>query len=97
MHFFFRNRQMLHASRYNRELTCFQSYIAIMQFDHQSSLHDKEQFILVLMAVPDKLTLELCQLNIRVVQLACNLWAPILMKERKFLVEVHFVHESCLP
>jgi hypothetical protein len=51
-----------------------------------------EQLVLFIMMVPDKLTLDLDQLNQMVVDSSGDLLAPLLLKQRKLLIDIHLIH-----
>jgi len=80
MHFFFSDRQVFDPFGNNDKLAFLQVNITIPQFDQQVSFHNEEQLVLVLVLMPDKLALEFGQLDVGVIELACNLRAPVLLK-----------------
>jgi protein-disulfide isomerase/rhodanese-related sulfurtransferase/uncharacterized membrane protein len=58
----------------------------------QPSANHQEQFVFLLVVVPDELALELHQLHVRIVHLAGNLRRPVLGKLRQLLRHIYDFH-----
>src|SRR5205085_6804354 len=94
VYFFGSHGQMLHSLRNDDEFAGIQFDRSVAQVDGQSALDDKEELIFVLMLVPDELALKLHQLNLRVVYLAGDFRAPMVVEEPEFLAEIDFLDHT---
>jgi hypothetical protein len=54
---------------------------------------DQEQFVLVVVVVPDERPLEFDQLDHLAVQLTDDFRLPVVAELRQFLAEIHLVHD----
>jgi hypothetical protein len=59
---------VLDTSRHHEQLTWAQSHIAVAQLDGQFTVDDEEQFVGVVMGVPDELALDFHDFDLVVVQ-----------------------------
>jgi len=64
----------------DHEFALIDPQVSIAQPDQQTALEHEEQLILVSVVVPDKLALELDQLELHVVDLVGDLGAPVVLK-----------------
>ena len=94
MNFLFRYRAMLDAPGHDEELALFQPDVAIPEFHPESPLDDKEEFIFVVVLVPDKLALEFYQLDVLPVQLPDDPGALVIVEEGELLTQVHLGDRS---
>ena len=90
---FFCDGQVFDASRHDYELTWFETHIMATKLDHQAAAHHEKQFVFVRVLMPDKLALELSELDIRVVEFADNLRTPEVVEESELLAQIHLVHK----
>ena len=88
------NGEMLNASGNDDELALFQPNVAIGQPDQQSSLYDEEEFILRIVMMPDELSLDLHQFDVRVVELADDLRTPVVLEEAELASKVYLFRLS---
>ena len=84
---------MFNATRHDQELACYQPDVPIPKLHAKPALDDEEEFVLVVVVVPDERPLELDQLHLLAVQLADNLRLPLVAELRQLLAEVHLVHD----
>jgi len=94
MSLFLGNGEMLHASGNDHELALFQPDVAIRQPDQQCPLHDKEELILSIVMMPDELSLDLHQFDVRVVELADDLRTPVVLEEAELASKVYLFRLS---
>ena len=83
MDFFFRTGMVLHTSRDDDEFAgCDIEALIVSRFvtvvHAKTSMHDQEEFVLVVVVVPDELALKLDQLDLLSIQFADNLRAPVI-------------------
>jgi hypothetical protein len=98
VHFILSYRQVIRAARNYYEFTGTDANLAVAEFYEQPAFDDEEQFILVLVMVPDEIALHLREFDVRVVQLPDDLWTPVIAEEREFISHVHLFHgPSLLP
>src|SRR3989441_10586835 len=87
---------MLDAVWNDDELARLDHEVLVSQLHPQPALHDQKQLILVLVMVPDELTLELGELDEVVVHLAHDFGTPLILKPAEHLGEIDFAdtHEA---
>ncbi len=85
---------VLHAPGHDQELALLQADLSVTEVHAEPSLHDQEEFVLVVVLVPDELALELDQLDVLAVEFADDLRAPVVLEEGQLLGEVHLVDVS---
>jgi hypothetical protein len=88
------HRTMLHASRDDKEFTFFEPHCAISKLHPKAALDHQEEFVFILMAMPDEWSAELGQLNLLAVEFSDDLGFPVFCEERKFLLQIYFFHSS---
>src|ERR1051326_531325 len=81
---------MLDAARDDYKFAGVQVYLAIAQLDKQVPGDDQEEFVLLLMMMPDKFSLQFDELDVRIVQLAYNFRTPGIVKLREFFGQAYF-------
>ncbi len=86
------DRPVLNASGHDQELASLKLNTPISELHAEPTIHDQEEFIFVIMLVPNELALELHQLDLLAVQFAHDLRAPIVTEERQLIAEVDFLH-----
>ena len=91
MNFVLCDRTVFDATRDDAELPFAELDVAVTKADRERTLYDKEEFILMLMPVPDELSLQLCELYMLSVQLADDLRRPLIGEEGELFGEVDFV------
>jgi hypothetical protein len=69
----------------------------VLHFDLHRALDNDEHLVGVLMIVPDKLTLEFSQLELKVVHICDDAWAPVFVEQGQFLCQVDGGHEPLRP
>src|ERR1039457_7469472 len=60
----------------------------------QRPFHHREQLVLVVVVMPNKLAVQLHQLYVGVVYLAHDLWAVVISEQRQLLREIDLVHSN---
>jgi len=90
--FLFGDGEMFHASGDDDELALVQLDVSIPQPDQQLALDDQKQFVFGIVVMPDKLALEFCQLDVRIVEFARDAGMPLVLKEIKLVREIDLFH-----
>jgi hypothetical protein len=90
----FGDRTMFDATGHDEELPLLQTDVTLPELHPESSFDHQEEFIFAVMLVPDKLTLELGQLDVLPVQLAHNLGAPVIVEESELFPDIHLGYPS---
>ena len=80
------DRAMLDAPRDDQELSFLQPDLTVTELHNEASLHDQEEFVLVIVVVPDELAPELDELDVLAVHLTNDLGAPVILEEGQLLV-----------
>ena len=96
MRFFPCHGAMFNAARNYDELAGINRDNAIAKFDAKSAMNAQEQLIFKIVMMPDKLPLELDQLDLLSVQLADNLWSPMFGNLIQLVGNVDLVHLQLL-
>ena len=87
-----RDGPVLDAARDDQKLPFFQPERMVPKIHSESPLDDQEQLILVLMMMPDKLSLEFDQLDVLAVQIANDPRIPVVVEQAEFFLDVYFLH-----
>src|SRR5262245_2910265 len=82
---------MLHSARHDQEFTLFEPDHAIAEVHPKASLDHEEEFVFVLMVVPDELPLELHEPDLLTVQLTNDPRIPVVVKQGELLLEIHLL------
>ena len=69
---------MFDTARHDEKFAGIQLHDSIAELDPHLSAPDKKKLIFVFVLMPDELTFELHQLHFLAVELADDLWAPML-------------------
>jgi hypothetical protein len=90
---------MFDSAWYHEQLTWSENDVAITWLDGQVAIDHEEQFVGVLVRVPNELALDLDQLDLVIVQAGYQFWRPVLGEQVELLVDVYDVdcHRSSLP
>src|SRR5947209_14396976 len=89
---------MLHAMRNDDEFSGANDLLALpalclADLHVQFALDHHEQFVFLIMVMPHKVSFELCQLHLEIVQFAHDFGAVIIIELRKLLSKVDGLHE----
>ena len=92
---------VLDTARNDEELSFFEIHDAVSHVNAELAFEDQEEFVFVLMVMPDELPRELHNLHMLAVELADDAWAPRFRKLFKLVGQVHFfvltlAHIDCL-
>ena len=79
------NRAVLRPAGDNEQLTRPEHDVAVAELDRQLARQDEEQFVGVLMAVPDEFALNLDDLDLVVIQLRNGFWRSVFGEQAQFL------------
>jgi hypothetical protein len=90
--FFLRHGPVFDAARHDQKFAFFQPHLAIAKFHPEPALDREKEFILVVMMMPYKRSLELDQLHILAVQFPGDLGTPRLAEAGKLVAKIDFVH-----
>jgi hypothetical protein len=71
------NGAVFDPTGHDQELALFQPFVAIPELHAKAALHHEEEFVLVVVFVPDELTQELDQLHLLAVQFPDDLRTPV--------------------
>lgn len=69
-------------------------YSAVAEFHGQLSFDDLKKFVLLIVAVPNKFTLDFGQLHILAIELGNDFWGPLLLKQSKFFFDGNRLHDG---
>src|SRR6266481_5577429 len=83
---------MLDASRNNQEFSFFEPEISVAEFHAKPPLHHQEKLVLMVVVMPDKGPAKLDELDLLIVQLADDLWAPLLLEQIELVPKINFFH-----
>src|SRR5712691_387507 len=83
-----RHRTVFHPARNNIKLALFNRDVAIAQLHQQAALGHQEQFVFVVMMMPDEFALQLHHFYVAVVDLANNAGVAVIAKAAEFLCEI---------
>ena len=97
MNFLLGDGAMFDAPGDDQELPFLQPDLTITELHDEASLHDQEEFVLVVVAVPDELAPELDELDVLAVQLADDFGTPVVVEEGQLLVQVHLADRQASP
>jgi hypothetical protein len=90
---FLRHGPVFDAARHDQKFAFFQPHLPIAKFHAEPPLDHEEEFILVVMMMPYKRSLELDQLHVLAIQFPSDLGAPMLAEAGKLLAKIDFVHD----
>jgi hypothetical protein len=82
------------ATRHDQEFALFQPDVPIPKLHAKPAFDDEEEFVLVVVVVPDERPVELDQLDLLAVQLADDRRLPRVAERRQLLAEVHLLHDG---
>jgi hypothetical protein len=77
MCFLFRNGSMLQAPRHDYQLSFLKPQVLVAELHPESSLHDEEYFVFVVVVLPDELALKFVQLYVLSVELSSDVGLPV--------------------
>jgi hypothetical protein len=83
------HRSMLHAFWHNEHFTFIQAHVSIAELNLELTFQDNERFIGLRMVMPDKLSLNLCNLEVVLIHLRHDLRRPVLGEQGQFLLKVN--------
>lgn len=84
-----RTRAVLDASRHDEELPGAEDDVSVTELDRQLSIDHQEQFVRVLVSVPDEITHDLDQLDLVVVEAGDQPRGPVVGESVERFAEVH--------
>src|SRR5690242_21879978 len=87
---------MLDAVRHDDELALVDRHVAVAEAHEEPALHDQEQLVLCLVMMPDKLTLDLHQFEVRIIYLSGDARLPVVADQAELLREIHDIGHSAL-
>ncbi|OLT19875.1 hypothetical protein BJF81_07545 [Ornithinimicrobium sp. CNJ-824] len=92
-----RTGAVLDATGHHEKLSWAEDDVSVTELDRELSVDHEEQFVGVLMGVPDEVTLDLDQLDLVVVDPGDQLRGPVVGEPIELLAEVHDVvtHGHC--
>jgi hypothetical protein len=90
---FFGDGPMFDATRHDQEFALLQPDVPIPKLHAEAPFHDKEQFVLLVVVVPDEQPLLLDQFHLLAVQFADDLWLPLVAELRQLLDEIDLLHD----
>src|SRR5262249_4966119 len=76
------NGPVFDATRHDQEFALFEPDVPILELHAEAALDDQEEFVLVVVVVPDERPLELDQLHLLAVQFTHDLRLPLLAEQR---------------
>src|SRR5260221_6417262 len=88
---------VLDALRHHEHLAAREMHRAVAKIDAKLPLEDEERLIALRMIVPHEIALELHDLELVVVHLGDDLRAPLLVEERKLLLEIDRLEVHAAP
>src|SRR3989449_8483855 len=94
MHFVRGDGQVLYAFRDDGEFAFVHPRLAVAQAEQQTAFHHKEELVLALVVMPHELALQLHELDVRIVQFARDLRAPVVIEQTELLRQVHASHRA---
>jgi hypothetical protein len=86
------DRLMFHAARNDEKLAGIEAHYVVSKVDLEMPVQDEGQLVLVLVAVPDELTLKFHELDLLTVELADYSGTPVLCELRQFLGQIDLLH-----
>jgi hypothetical protein len=92
MHFFLGNGPMLDATGDDEKLAFTDFDRTLPELHAKAALDDEEEFVLVVMMMPDECTLKLHQLDVLAVEFPDDLGVPVRVKQGELLGEIDLVH-----
>jgi len=81
---------VLDAFWHHEELSLLQIDVSVTELDGQFPFRYEKQLIFVLMMMPSKLSLQLGELDVVVIELPCDLRRPVVSEQSKLFREVDF-------
>jgi len=87
-----RRSAMLHAVWYDQKFAFLQLYHLVAEFDSHPASPNQKQFILRVVMMPRKCSLEFYKLYFLTVQFPDDLGSPMFCKGTELFREVHFLH-----
>lgn|SRR5437868_1709121 len=84
---------VLDAARHYEELAFFQPDVLVAKLHAEASFDYQEEFVFVLVVVPDELALQLVELNVLAIEFSGDAGLPEFVDFVELLGEVNFVHE----
>src|SRR5262245_3789913 len=88
---------MFDATGDDQEFALFEPDVPIPELHAEAALDHEEEFVLVVVVVPDERPLELHQLHLLAVQFTHDLRLPLLAEQRQLLGQVDFLHDGFPP
>src|SRR6266852_4396925 len=85
---------MFDAARNDDELPFLDGHAPVPQLHREPALVNQEEFVLVLVPVPDKRALELYELHLMPVEFTNDLRLPMRSEEGELLRQVDLLHSS---
>src|ERR1700740_676193 len=96
MNFVVRDGEILDAAGNDDEFTFAHNCFMVAEAHAQRALHDEEQFVLVVVMVPNELALQFNGLYVAIVDLADHAGIPVVLKFAEFFRQVHGMHGGLL-
>src|SRR5579863_799920 len=94
VNFFVGDGAVFYAARNDYEFAFADDSFAVAKFHAQSALDDEEEFVFVVMMMPDKFALEFDSFDVAVVDLADDARIAVVEEEAEFLLEIDGVHRG---
>src|SRR2546423_8136693 len=87
------NRAMLHAARHGDELAFAHNLVAIAEFHPHLPFHYPEQFIFVVVVMPQELYFEPYGFKVAIINLGDDARLPVIRKMAELFLEIYGFHE----
>lgn len=89
---FVRHWAVLHPLGHHDDFSRSNGHFAVAEFHDHAAPDHMEQFVLVIVGVPQKFTLDLGEFHILTIELGDDFWGPLFVEQSKFLVERNGMH-----
>ena len=90
--FFVRYWAVFHTFGDHDDFSRPNGHITVSEFHGHVAPDDMEQFVLVIVGVPQEFTLDLGEFHILTIELGDDLWGPLFVEQSKFLVKRNGMH-----